>query len=365
MSKSTGFTIPSLDGIRAAAILLVFAGHAGLPIPVNGSSGVTAFFFLSGYLITTLLRREQEGTGRVSVGAFYLRRTLRIFPPMYAALLLAVLLAVTGVIADDLSGPAQAATALHLTNYWIIVEGRDGLVSTIYALWSLAVEEHFYLVFPVLFIGLSRLSSSRRLQAAVLTTICIGMLGWRLLLSSEGATFDRLYLATDTRADGILWGCVLALVANPCMDRIPGSRRLWSYGALPLGLVLFWYGQHLPGQLALTVGFTVQAVALALMLTAVVRFPTCWAGKILNWKPIAVLGVLSYSFYLLHRIPLVGLEEWTRLDRWSVAAGGFAITVIGSLVFYWGIEKPSVRLRRRLTRVSPPAPTPAREGLLT
>src|ERR1700722_4707088 len=121
--------LPSLDGIRAVSFLLVFAAHAGLHDVIPGGFGVTVFFFLSGYLITTLLRREHDAKGTVSLRQFYLRRALRILPPFYLVLGLAALAASAGILAGGLDPRGLSAQALHLANYWIVRHGYDGLPS--------------------------------------------------------------------------------------------------------------------------------------------------------------------------------------------------------------------------------------------
>src|SRR5438445_3347113 len=115
--QSSSFYIPSLDGIRAAAVMLVFAAHAGLKERIPGNFGVTVFFFLSGYLITTLLRIEYDQSGRVNLGPFYLRRVLRILPPMYLVLGMATLLTVTGLLQGSVAPRALLAQGLHLSSY--------------------------------------------------------------------------------------------------------------------------------------------------------------------------------------------------------------------------------------------------------
>src|SRR6185369_6348245 len=164
--------LPSLDGIRAASFLLVFAAHAGLERVVPGGFGVTVFFFLSGYLITTLLRMERDARGTVSLRQFYLRRALRILPPFYLVLGLAALAARASVIPGGGEARAIAAQALHVANYWIVLHGYSGEPFGTGVYWSLAVEEHFYIVFPCLFLVLSALVRDRRRQAAALWALC-------------------------------------------------------------------------------------------------------------------------------------------------------------------------------------------------
>lgn len=148
--------IPSLDGLRAVAIAIVLWGHAGFPTLIRESTGVTVFFFLSGYLITTLMRAEADKRGRVSLKNFYLRRVLRIFPSLYLVLAGAFALSVLGLIPNGMTPGGVASSATFLSNYFIIFEGRDGLPGGMNALWSLAVEKHYYLLFPLLYVAMRK-----------------------------------------------------------------------------------------------------------------------------------------------------------------------------------------------------------------
>ena len=138
--NNAAWHIPSLDGIRALSFLMVFVAHAGLDAVVPGGFGVTVFFFLSGYLITTLLRVEYDQFGTVSLKNFYLRRILRIWPAFYLVLLLAVALTMLGLVEGSLRVAPLAAQALNVGNYWIIYHGVFGLPAGTGVYWSLAVE---------------------------------------------------------------------------------------------------------------------------------------------------------------------------------------------------------------------------------
>lgn len=144
-AKEAAFHIPSLDGIRAISFLIVFVAHAGLNRLVPGYFGLSLFFFLSGFLITTLLRVEFETTGGISLRQFYLRRVLRIFPPFYLILFAAGILTMTGFFVEgSITLTAALAQALHVTNYYVIIRGWwVGMAPGTSIYWSLAVEEHF------------------------------------------------------------------------------------------------------------------------------------------------------------------------------------------------------------------------------
>src|SRR5262249_4895198 len=150
LATPASIQIPSLDGLRAVSFLIVFVAHAGLNVLVRvpGGFGVTVFFYLSGYLITTLMRVEQQVTGTVSIRHFYLRRARRILPPFYLVLVLAIVLTLAGALPGQLAGRTVAAQMLHFSNYWFAWHGGDGSPAGTVPYWSLAVEEHFYLLFP-------------------------------------------------------------------------------------------------------------------------------------------------------------------------------------------------------------------------
>ncbi|OYW70121.1 MAG: hypothetical protein B7Z21_00060, partial [Verrucomicrobiales bacterium 32-60-5] len=239
------FHIASLDGMRAVAILIVFLSHAGLSHVVPGLFGVTVFFFLSGYLITTLLRMECEKHGGANLRQFFLRRTLRILPPFYLILAVIALLTFLSVLPGGFHSQALTAQALFAANYWEIAGGVQPPGTEI--LWSLAVEEHFYLLFPFLYLAMRRFMPDRRHQFALLLTLCAAVLAWRMLLVHQFSAIDlhsgsahhpRTCHSTDTRLDGLLFGCALAVWGNPALDATLIRRSHWLWLLLPSCLAL-------------------------------------------------------------------------------------------------------------------------------
>ncbi len=346
------FDIPSLNGVRALAILLVVWGHAELPYRfIRESTGVTIFFFLSGYLITTLLRREYDRFERVSIRDFYLRRLFRIFPPLYIVLAVSIVLSLADVIANEMTGWGVLASFGFWTNYYIIYAGRDGLPGGMNALWSLAVEEHFYLVFPLLYIGLRRWIRSRWGQGSVLIAICLGIMVWRTYLFSQGASVDRIYLATDTRADAILWGSVLAIVANPAYPEVKAPRRLWLLTpVLAAGAAVVYLVSRTDNSIGMTVGYTIQSIALGAVFIPLILAPRSVIGRVLNLKAVAWVGIISYSVYLIHRPALMIAEEYLPAPQVATALIAIAGTVLLSWAMLVFVERPFGRLRRRSNR---------------
>src|SRR4029077_12459985 len=155
--------IPSLDGLRAISILIVLVSHAGYGTVVPGGLGVTIFFFLSGYLITTLLLDENKRSGRINIGKFYLRRVFRLFPPLLVTLVIAYSLVALGLLDGGISWAGVLAQLLYFANYYgLFFDPGNTTAAGTGILWSLAVEEHFYMVYPAVLVGLFALSLSGR-----------------------------------------------------------------------------------------------------------------------------------------------------------------------------------------------------------
>jgi peptidoglycan/LPS O-acetylase OafA/YrhL len=368
--------IQSLDGIRAVAVLWVFFAHAGLAEwGVPGNLGVTVFFFLSGYLITTLLRIEFERHGSVSLGAFYLRRALRIFPPMYVTLTIASVLCFMGVLEGSLRLDAVLAQVFHLTNYFIISAGWwEGRAPGTWVYWSLAVEEHFYLVFPVFYLALLRLVPSRRRQLVALIVACALVLAWRLVLVLWlDASKDRTYVASDTRIDSILFGCILAIYGNPVLDQTRVSSFWWKAFWLPIGVVALALSIVIRNpEFQETLRYTLQGLALFPLFVVAVKYPEWAPCRVLNLAWVRFIGVLSYSLYLMHTTVLFGVHAWTSWHPVIQGAVALGLCLLFSTAMYHGIERPCAALRKRLSRVGAgrqagtvehASPTPAPAGL--
>jgi hypothetical protein len=237
--------IPALDGFRALAIIFVMLSHVGLERLFPGQFGVTLFFFLSGYLITTLLRRELERTGRIDLGGFYLRRAVRILPPLYITILFVLSLNAAGAI-PPMKLWAVPFDLVFLSNYFPFSSIPIGL-------WSLAVEEHFYLGFPLLFLLLGRRLSFAQCALAFLG-LCAVVLAVRLGEAQRVTDLQQVNFWTHTRLDSILFGSVLALWNNPVADRddrLPRGVAGYLIAAALLLPTLRHPGRDVPDDLAL------------------------------------------------------------------------------------------------------------------
>src|SRR5919199_244159 len=245
--------LPGLDGLRAFAVIAVLLYHAGLPWMSGGFLGVEVFFVISGYLITALLLAEWRKRGRVDLKAFWLRRARRLLPALY--LLIAVALAYAVVfLPGEVAGLRKDAVAAfgYVTNWYLVLDQKSyfetvGRPSMLQHLWSLAVEEQFYVVWPLLFaVGMGSWRHRPTVSGAGNMRHAWRVVRWRrrflLLLALAGAVASALLMAflyrpdvdpswlyyrTDTRAAGLLFGVALAFVLAPDgMDRTAFARRL-------------------------------------------------------------------------------------------------------------------------------------------
>lgn len=291
--------IASLDGLRAISIMIVFIGHAFKSIPFPGGLGVTIFFFISGYLITTLMCREVSSNGFVDLKAFYLRRVLRLGPPLCITLALGILFVQLGWVEGTLNPVGLASQFLFFFNYWDAYNTEE-VISGTKILWSLSVEEHFYFIFPMLFI----LAIRNGWRAWWMPALCVVVLGWRLAkFQIFGATEWQIYALTDTRFDSMLWGCFLAVTTESGSNALIGkSERLCRNIALVgvLGILISLLVRE--ELFRSTIRYTIQGISLIPIFFYVLKFEGTIAFWFLNLRIMKFLGMCSYTFYLIHYI---------------------------------------------------------------
>jgi len=298
-----------------------------------GSLGVQTFFVISGFLITLILLKELNATGTISLGRFYFRRALRIFPAFYVYLAAGFALTIAGVFAGELKAFLIAGT--YTTNYL-------GLNSPLLEhTWSLSLEEQFYLLWPA---ALLLLGTRKGIKLAT----------WLILLSplSRLVTY---YLAPHHRAlvgamlhsglDSIMFGCLLALLwHNPRFNEFVQPLIRGRVAALS-GLFVFVLSPilqaHFRGSYTLVVGLTLNAICMSQVLLYVVHVPDSALGWVLNTRVLCHLGVISYSLYLWQEM-FAGANS-VRFFPWSLPA----ILACAELS-YWLVERPALRLRERL-----------------
>jgi peptidoglycan/LPS O-acetylase OafA/YrhL len=364
--------IRGLDGVRAVAVLFVFGFHADALHLDGGWLGVDLFFSVSGFLITTLLINEYDDRGRVALGSFYLRRARRLFPAL--ALLFGVLIvffAVHPSIAGRASEQFMPPVLALIPNWWLIA--HDPITTPAYGgsvighLWTLGVEEQFYVVWPLVLIGLLAVVGNRRAIASLITVtgLCVGayqVLAWHFGLGSRAAgsqaLHDRLFWGSDTHAAGLLLGCAVALHlacarddSTPSRPRSPGYvfmlRAAGAAAALFLCLVAFggpsegWADGG--GELGI-------AVAGALIVWWLAVSPGAWVLAVLEWRPIAYLGRISYGFYLWSLPVIFGVSSLTWRSPALVRAAELVTTFVAAAVSYHLVERPVRRHFGRSTR---------------
>ncbi len=337
--------IPGLDGIRAIAVLLVFAAHSNLGDIIPGGFGVCIFFFLSGFLICTLLLREWAASGKIDLKSFYIRRCLRILPPMYLAILFLIVVVLLGLRTMPIAPMAIVANAFFFTNYYGIYLQTPHMGLGV--LWSLAVEEHFYLIFPLLLIFMQKRWSPSRSTLAILA-FCILELIWRVYLLRFGnASFSRTYSASDTRMESIAWGCLLAFLIE--RDVFPKVLRfLETNGAFAVGigmlLATFVFRSFFFRE---SIRYTLQGIAFLPLFASVVAKRSTGVFSFLEWGPLRFLGRVSYSFYLIHYTVQGSLYERYRLPWFLLIPVGFALSLALSAAILYAVERPILGWRAR------------------
>jgi peptidoglycan/LPS O-acetylase OafA/YrhL len=347
--RAAGGPIPSLDGIRAVSVGLVFFSHGGLETIVPGALGVTIFFVLSGFLITTLMREEYTARDSISFRAFYLRRFLRLMPPLVIVTAISVALSLTSGLGSPFTPTGLLSVLCYFSNYFRIVHGPIGLPPGLGVTWSLAIEEHYYLLYPPLALALLKFGRPQ-FSAISLALLCALILAWRCWLQLHGGSEDHLSMGTDTRVDAILIGCLLAMISNPWLDPVPAANRTrdLSLAGVCLGLLVatfLWRSEFF----RMTFRYTLQCVAIAGLLYLAVTRAQMVPFRWLNTRPLVYLGAVSYTVYLSHYLVLVWAQAHvSAFGRLAVVAVTAIVTLgIASLMREW-IEKPCAALRRRL-----------------
>jgi peptidoglycan/LPS O-acetylase OafA/YrhL len=337
------FYIPSLDGLRTVAVLSVFFSHISLINVSPGGVGVTIFFFLSGFLITTLMRLEAQKTGGIHLKNFYVRRAFRILPLMYLVLASATLCSL--ILGENFSTWRLVLQALHLTNYQML-NGVLELPHGTAPLWSLAVEQHFYLLFPLAFIGLRRSLPNANHQAIVVLLFCVLVLVWRCVLTiGFQVSAEYVMHATDCRIDSLLFGCVLAMWKNPALGEVHWSARI---DAILFALAsLVFVATVIPRNPVFreTIRYTLQGIALMPVFIAAIRYPKALPFRFLNHPIVTFIGVISYGIYLVHW-PIILLVQRTLWPESVVAAVSLMLSILLATVLYYGVERPCAKLRR-------------------
>lgn len=357
--------MPGLDGIRAIAVLAVIASHLGYGWAAGGFLGVDLFFVLSGYLITGLLLRERESTGNISLSSFYGRRARRLFPALGLFLLVFVLITWRTAAPVDLirlRGDGLA-TLFYGANWHFIATGQSygaqiAAPSPLMHMWSLAIEEQFYLLWPALLLVLWPLTRGRagRLFAAVTGLAAASAVAMAVLYTPHGDP-SRVYYGTDTRAFELMIGAALAvLVMRWPIDawtrrtrRLVGVAAIAAVGVVGTMLVTVRWGTSPWLYRGGMVGF---AVAAAIVVAGAHRGPVAW---VLSLRPLQWIGKVSYGLYLWHWPVIVWMTpRRIGISGWHLDAARVGVALAATTVSYYVIERP---IRTRRFRLPVPAVT--------
>ncbi|HWC09081.1 MAG TPA: acyltransferase family protein [Solirubrobacterales bacterium] len=302
--------LPGIDALRALAVLAVFFYHAGVDWMPGGFLGVDLFFVISGYLITSLLLREFRRGGHVRLGRFWLRRARRLLPAV--GVMIAVTMVVGAIVdpdrVDQMRGDAIASLAYVANWHFVYADvsyfDQFQRPSLFTHLWSLAVEEQFYLFWPLLFAaGMKLFGRTRLLLGVAAGALASVALAWILFDPSGDAS--RVYYGTDTHAVGLLAGVALALVWSPTELRRRRTGPLVGpvldvVGVFALGFIVLSFVNVHDYDLGLWHGGYLWLALVTALLIAVVVHPASRLGGILGQAPVLWLGLRSYSFYLWH-----------------------------------------------------------------
>jgi peptidoglycan/LPS O-acetylase OafA/YrhL len=384
-----------LDGLRAVAVIGVLLYHGGVSWDQGGFLGVEVFFVLSGFLITTLLVSEWLRSGTIALRAFWGRRARRLLPALFLLIaVIGVYYAVGGAThaVPQLRGDGLAAL-LYFANWHQIAVGSSyfaatGPTSPLTHTWSLAIEEQFYILWPLLLLMILRIASRRRVEnggqrraLGMLLAVSLvgGVAAWieMALLFHAGHGLDRVYYGTDTRAAGLLAGASLAIGlararrggrlargGEAWRSRVPerpGTRVLGLLAAVALvGVLVSMYLLHGTTAWLYPFGLAGIDVAVAVVIAAAVLCPSALVVRGLGWGPLRAIGKISYGLYLWHYPLFLWLDAAsTGLSGSSLLLLRLAVTVAVSVVSFALVEQPIRQRRLPVWLVRPLAPLAA------
>jgi peptidoglycan/LPS O-acetylase OafA/YrhL len=336
--------VPALDGLRALAVIAVMVYHSGLI--VGGYLGVDVFFTLSGFLITSLLVDEYNARGTIGLRNFYYRRALRLLPALFTFLAVwtIVLLSTVPMPFWPVIWRYVAIVTFYVANWAYMLGSQLGIFGHT---WSLAIEEQFYFVWPLIILFLLRsLRSRSKIMLLLLCSAGVSLV-WRFYLALGTKTLDRVYWATDTHADGLLIGAALALLVG--MKTFSGVvLHCASVGAaiVLVGLLMFT-----PLGPAFVYGVTsIIALSTAILIVDVLS-DRSWLALVLEQPWMTWTGRISYGLYLWHfpvffqlGILKLGPGQGISYERVVLA---WVVTFAASAASYLLIERPALALKTR------------------
>ncbi|TVP60393.1 MAG: acyltransferase [Halomonadaceae bacterium] len=342
-------TLPALDGFRMIAVMSVVLAHGGVSTFFTARHGVAGFFVLSGFLITWLLLKEHHQTGSISFRKFYARRSLRIFPAYY--LFVAVTISWELYRSNSEIRSSIAPSLFYLINYYNAIEGHPN--TSLAHLWSLAVEEQFYLLYPLIFMFAMRRGVST--LGGTMTALIFAAMIWRTFAYSWlGWGSAYAYNAFETRIDNLAIGCLLAVL----IQRVAWQRffaAVSSQAWMPLvTLGLLHLSRQLPwSHYEFGPAFTLDAVLLAVLLVQLMSLSQQGFWRWLNFAPVCYVGLISYPIYLWHGWALQAGDKLHFLPSTLQLLAGVIFCLMAGALSYEGFEKRFLRLKARYAVTSP------------
>jgi peptidoglycan/LPS O-acetylase OafA/YrhL len=347
--------MPALDGVRAISILGIMANHGGFAWADGGVISVNVFFVLSGFLITMLLMKEWTRSGTIRLRAFWARRARRLLPALF--LLLGGIAIYIRVFAPNGSQPEFRAdglsTLFYFSNWHLILSNQDyfrqvSAPSPLLHTWTLAIEEQFYLVWPIVVVVVLKLTRSARVLLGVAVAGVLASATEMAWLFHQGVNASRLYYGTDTRAQDILTGAALGILLS---WRPPASsrRQRSGFSALAIaGMAVFaleWIKINGAPDITYRGGFLVADLMVALVICGVTMAPASLPARVLSFGPLTFVGRISYGLYLWHwPIFLVLDHARTGLEGWSLFALRVLVTFVIAVLSWYLVETPVRRM---------------------
>lgn len=351
--------MPALDGLRAISILLVVISHAGLGHIVPGGLGVIIFFVISGFLISRLMIAELMETGKLDIKRFYIRRILRLLPTLLLWLLIFVPLA--WALGVGMTFMHVISAIFYFANYYHMYFGYPPY-NPFPILWSLAVEEHFYIFFPFL---VQRFRGDFSTFIKWLTGAVLVILAWRFLLNTACSSPDasyalcglpdgaRIYKGTDSIADSILYGVLIAFALHLHPQRTQQyliNRPAFGVAATILLLTLVIREETFRA----TLRYSLQGASIAVLIVNILFGEQRLIRTILEHPILVVIGRWSYALYLFHFAVAVAIGAWRNNPDGLHDVGDiliyFLLTFTLAAAAYYGIERPMQKLRQRFRR---------------
>ncbi len=319
---------PALDGVRALSVLAVVGFHTNFPLLLGGYIGVDVFFVLSGFLITTILRAEQASGGQINLVRFFVRRLVRLTPPLVLSLLSFYLLYAIFFPWLDLK-PDLLAGLLYFSDYGVAFwQVPQYLKHT----WSLSVEEHFYLLWPLFLVATRRIDPQKMVLAIGLLFFAGAV--WRTADFLIWDNFARTYYRFDTRLTGILLGSLLAI--RPIAVDRRGATILGKASIIMLVFMALMFRWH--SSFYIYVGMFFAEIAAAMMIVSLTSGHQTYFGRLLSNRGLIYVGVLSYSIYLWHYGLAIVLRDF--LNPWLSFPITLAASILLATLSYELIEAP-------------------------